>query len=210
MSSLFPVYFSVYMSMSASLYHYHLLLLLFGSLCECISLYCFLLIFHLTYPSFSSLWISLTCSLSPRFFFELPLLFQLGERYTVLYTDLYLTSSVTAANSVSSIISNCSLVKEHKSPPSISFLEVLWEEYSGVATAMLMAVIVETSYLSGTLYSSLYLPPRYSIWRGIWPRGRMRHHMVIWLIPDCRTEPVIKPMSLSWYMHKILKIICLI
>ena len=165
MSSLFPVYFSVYMSMSASLYHYHLPLLLFGSLCECISLCCFLLIFHLTYPSFSSLWISLTCSLSPRFFFQLPLLFELGEYtdlnwriYRYKYTDLYLTSSVTAANSVSSIISNCSLVKEHKSPPSISFLEVLWEGYSGMATAMLMAVVVETSYLSGTLYSSLYLP----------------------------------------------------
>ena len=93
------------------------------------SLCCFLLIFHLTYPSFSSLWISLTCSLSPRFFFQLPLLFELGEYtdlnwriYRYKYTDLYLTSSVTAANSVSSIISNCSLVKEHKSPPSISLL----------------------------------------------------------------------------------------
>ena len=34
-----------------------------------------------------------------------------------------------------------------------------------MATAMLMAVIVETSYLSGTLYPSLHLSPRYSIWR---------------------------------------------
>ena len=41
-------------------------------------------------------------------------------------------------------------------------------------------------------------------------RGRLRHHMVIWLIPDCRSECVIKPMSLSWYMHKILIIACLI
>ena len=32
-------------------------------------------------------------------------------------------------------------------------------------TAMLMAVIVETSYLSGTLYPSLHISPRYSIWR---------------------------------------------
>ena len=38
MSSLFPLYFSVYMFMSASLYHYHFPLCLFGSLCECISL----------------------------------------------------------------------------------------------------------------------------------------------------------------------------
>jgi len=34
-----------------------------------------------------------------------------------------------------------------------------------MATAMLMAVIVETSYLSSTLYPSLHLSPRYSIWR---------------------------------------------
>jgi len=32
---------------------------------------------------------------------------------------------------------------------------------------MLMAVIVETSYLSGTLYPSLHLSPRYSIYR-VW------------------------------------------
>ena len=36
-SSLFPLYSSVYMSMSASLYNYHLFLHPFGSLCECIS-----------------------------------------------------------------------------------------------------------------------------------------------------------------------------
>ena len=91
---------------------------LWKSLCVYLSLCCFLLIFHLTHPSFSSLWIFLTYSLSPGFFFQLPLLFQLGERYTVWYTVLYLTSSVTTANSVISCISNCSLVKEHKSPPS--------------------------------------------------------------------------------------------
>ena len=34
-----------------------------------------------------------------------------------------------------------------------------------MATAMLMAVIVKTFYLSGTLYASLHLSPRYSIWR---------------------------------------------
>ena len=34
-----------------------------------------------------------------------------------------------------------------------------------MATAMPMAVIVETSYLSGTLYPSLRISPRYSIWR---------------------------------------------
>ena len=34
-----------------------------------------------------------------------------------------------------------------------------------MTTTMLMAVIAETSYLSGTLYPSLHLSPRYSIWR---------------------------------------------
>ena len=34
-----------------------------------------------------------------------------------------------------------------------------------MATAMLMAVMVETSYLSGTLYPSFHVSPRYSIWR---------------------------------------------
>ena len=44
------------------------------------SLCCFLLIFHLTHLSFSSLYTSLTYSLSPGFFFQLSLLFQLVER----------------------------------------------------------------------------------------------------------------------------------
>jgi len=34
-----------------------------------------------------------------------------------------------------------------------------------MSTAMLMAVIIETSYLSGTLSPSFYLSPEYSIWR---------------------------------------------
>ena len=41
-------------------------------------------------------------------------------------------------------------------------------------------------------------------------KGRLRHHMVIWLTRDCRKEPVFKSMSLPWYMHKILIIMCLI
>ena len=36
---------------------------------------------------------------------------------------------------------------------------------SEMPTAKLMAVIVEIPYLSGTLYPSLLLSPRYSIWR---------------------------------------------
>ena len=58
------------------------------------SLCCFLLIFHLIHPSFSSLWVSLTCSLYLGFFFQLSLLFQLGERYTVLYTLFYIRQAV--------------------------------------------------------------------------------------------------------------------
>ena len=110
-----------------------------------------------------------------------------------LYTVLYLKSSVTTANSQASCISISSLVKEDRNPPSTSFFELLWKGHSGMATAMLMAVFVETSYLSGTLYPSLHLSPRYSIWRGcivtaiVLPKGTLRHHMVIWLTQDCRT-----------------------
>ena len=57
--------------------------------------------------------------------------------------------------------------KEERNPPSTSFPELLREGYSGVAKAMLVAVIVETSYLSGTLYPSLHLSQRYPIWR-VW------------------------------------------
>ena len=131
------------------------------------SLYCFLLIFQLTHPSFSSFYISLTCSLSPGFFFQL-FSFNLEKDWqSYLNTVLYLTSSVTTANSQTSCISNSSFVKEDRNPTSTSFPELLWEGYSAVATAMLMAVIVETFYLSGTLYPSLHLSPRYPIWR-VW------------------------------------------
>ena len=58
------------------------------------SLCCFLLIFHFTHSSFSSLWISLTCSLYLGFFFQFFLLFQLGERHTVLYTLFYVRQAV--------------------------------------------------------------------------------------------------------------------
>ena len=76
MSSFFPVYFSVYMPMSASLYHCHLSLYLFGSHWECGSmsgdtlgvclsvLFCF--IFHLTLPFSASEFASKTSLLQPR------------------------------------------------------------------------------------------------------------------------------------------------
>ena len=42
-----------------------------------------------------------------------------------IYTVFYLTNTVTTANSETSCISNCSIVKEDKSPPSTSFPELL-------------------------------------------------------------------------------------
>ena len=84
-----------------------------------------------------------------------------------LFTVLYMTSSVTTANSQTPCISNSSLIKEDRNPPSTSFPELLWKGYSGMATAKLMTVIFETSYLSDIFYPSLHLTPRYSIWR-VW------------------------------------------
>ena len=120
------------------------------------------------------------------------------------YTLFYIwTSSVTTANSQASCISNSSLVKEDKNPPSTSFPELLWEGYSGMATAMLVAVIVETSYLSGTLYPSLHYPQDIlfggfeSLHSTILPKGRLRTHMVIRLTQHYRTESLFKPTSLG-------------
>ena len=59
--------------------------------------------------------------LLPTSWILLSILFQLGERYTVLHR----TSSVNTVNSETSCISNCSLVKKDKSPSSTSFFEVL-------------------------------------------------------------------------------------
>ena len=84
-----------------------------------------------------------------------------------LFAVLYLMSNVTTANSQTPCISNSSLIKEDRNPPSTSFPELLWEGYSGVATETLVVVIVETSCLLGTLYPSLNLSPRYHIWR-VW------------------------------------------
>ena len=55
------------------------------------SLCCFLLIFQLTHPSFSSFYISLTCSLSPGFFIQLSLLFQVGEKLGELLIHCFIS-----------------------------------------------------------------------------------------------------------------------
>ena len=72
-----------------------------------------------------------------------------------------------------------------------------------MATAMLVAVIVETSYLSGTLYPSLHYPQDIlfggfeSLHSTILPKGRLRTHMVIRLTQHYRTESLFKPTSLG-------------
>ena len=96
------------------------------------------------------------------------LLFQLGERWGELFIHCFISDNqCDHSHSQASCISNSSLVKEDRNPPSTSFPELLWEGYSRVATATLVVVIVETSYLSGTLYPSLHKSPRYPIWR-VW------------------------------------------
>ena len=73
MPSLFPLYFRVYMSMSASLYHYRLSLHPFRNLCECISFCGVSFHFSFNFLHFLNLfpisWI----------LFQLSLLFQPGE-----------------------------------------------------------------------------------------------------------------------------------
>ena len=111
MSSFFPVYFSVYMPMSASLYHCHLSLHLFGSF----SFDSSFLLKPLDFPYlFPISWILLS---------TLSSLSTWRKIHCFIYTVLYLTSSVTTANSETSCISIFSLVKENKSLPSLRSFE---------------------------------------------------------------------------------------
>ena len=66
---------------------------LWKSLWVYFSLCCFLLIFHLTHPSFSSLWISLTCSLSPGSSFNSLFSFNL-EKDTLFENHIYIWQAV--------------------------------------------------------------------------------------------------------------------
>ena len=167
-------------------------------------LFTFLLIFY----------ISWTCSLSPGFFSNSLFSFNLEKDWeNYLYSVLYLTSSVTTANSQTSCISNSSLVKEDRNPPSTFLPELLWEGYSGMATAMLVSLlrlpIYQSPYIHHYIHHFTY--PQDMLFRGfeslhstILPKGRLRPHMVIWPTQRYITESLFKPMSLPWYMHKIL------
>ena len=158
---MFPLYFHVYISMSASLYHYHLSLHPFGSLSVFLSV-----VFSFNF-SFNFLHFLNLCPISWILLLTL-LLFQLGEKWGELFIHCFISDNqCDHSHSQASCISNSSLVKEDRNPPSTSFPELLWEGYSGVATETLVVVIVETSCLLGTLYPSLNLSPRYHIWR-VW------------------------------------------
>ena len=162
MVSLFPLYFSVYMSMSASLYHYHLSLHPFGILWVYFSLWCFLLTFLLIF------YISWNCSLSPGFFFQLSLLFQPGERLGELLIHCFISDKQCDHSQFTSLLHfkffPCKRGQE--SPfyilPWASMRRIQWDGNSNASGCH-----VETSYLSGTLYPSLHLSPRYPIWR-VW------------------------------------------
>ena len=96
-----------------------------------------------------------------------------------LYTVLYLTSSVTTANSQTSCISNSSLVKEDRNPPlppSLSFYEkdtVGWQQQCQWLSLLRLPIyqvpyihhftIPRISYLEGL---NRYIPPFYQ--RGHW------------------------------------------
>ena len=79
-----------------------------------------------------------------------------------------------------------------------------------MATAMLLAVmlrfpIYQAPYIHHFTYPQDILfggfEPLHST---IFPKGRLRRHMVVWLTQHYRTESLFKPMSLTWNMHKIL------
>ena len=134
MSSFFPVYFSVYMPMSASMYHCHLFHHLFGSHWECISLSVVSFDFSFDLSFLKPLHFHYLFPTSWILFSTLTSLSKWRKIHCFIYTVLYLTSSVTTAKSETSCISNCSLIKENKSsllPPSLRFYEkdsVGWQQ----------------------------------------------------------------------------------
>ena len=85
-----------------------------------------------------------------------------------------------------------------------------------MATAMLMTVmlrlpIYEVPYIHHFTYPQNILFGGFVLlYSTVLLKGKLRHHTVIWLTQDYRTEPVFKLISLPWYMHKILIIMCLI
>ena len=166
MFSLFPLYFSMYMSMSASLYHYHLSLHLFGRLWVYFSLCCFLLIFHLTHPSFLSLYTSLTCSLFPGFFFQLSLLLQLGERLGELLIHCFISDKQCDHSQFTSLLNFRFLPckRGQESPfyllPWASMRRIQWDGNSSTSGCHCWDFLLIRHLISITSLS-----PRYPIWR---------------------------------------------
>ena len=110
------------------------------------------------------------------------------------------------------------LEKEMAMHSSILAWKIPWMEEPGRLQSMWSQRVEHdwATSLSFLLYIHHFTYPQDILFGGfvllhstILPKGRLRHHMVIWLTQDCRTEPVFKSMSLPWYMHKIL-IMCLI
>ena len=208
MFSLFPLYFSVYMSMSASLYHCHLSLHLFGRLWVYFSLCCFLLIFHLTHLSFSSLYISITCSLSPGFFFQLSLLFQLVERLEELLIRCFISDKQCDHSQFTNLLHFKFLpCKRGQEPPFYllpwaSMRRIQWGGNSSASGCHCWDFLFIRHLISITSLS-----PRYPIWR-VWIiiftillKGRLRLHMIIWLTQHYRTKSLLKHMSYVFPME---------
>ena len=109
--------------------------------------------FSLNFLHFQNLFRIVWILLSTLFSFNLEKDWQI-----YLYTVLYLTSSVTTANSQTSWTSDSSLVKEDRNPPSTSFPELLWEGYSGMATAVLLAVMLRLPIYQAPYIHHLTIP----------------------------------------------------
>ena len=199
MPSLFPLYFSVCMPVSASLYHYRLSLHPFRNLCECISFCSVSFHFSFNFIHFLNVfpvsWI----------LFQLSLLFQSGGRLGELLIQCFISDKQCDHSQSTNLLHFKFLPfkRGYESPFYLltwaSMRRIQWDGNSNAS------VIVETSYLSGTLYPSLYpsLPyPQDMLFRGfeslhstILLKGRLRPHIVIWLIQHYRTESLFKPMS---------------
>ena len=125
------------------------------------SLWCFLLTFLLIF------YISWTFPLSPGFFFQLSLLFQLGERLGELIIHCFISDKQCDHSQFSSLLYFEFLpCKRGEESPFTSFPELLWEGYNGVATAMLVAVMLRLPIYQAP-YIHHFTIPRISYLEGL-------------------------------------------